>query len=254
MESPPIIYEMIGSPASTLIGMACVVVWLYTIQRNITFDKIAFSYERVIIHKEYWRVITSSFAHSGPLHLIFNLSALWSVKNLELLYGSVVYLKISFLLMIFSLVGVAAVYHIFIYYLKKEEYLARLSVGYSCVLFGLMTVYAQLSARSGLQILSVNIPLSLAPFASLIVTTLLIPQASLIGHLSGIIVGYFISWGFFDWFSNYFFFCTVLWLLILLVWNVNATTSWKFPASNFWDKSVHIHNGVIVHAPSTELV
>lgn len=43
-----------------------------------------------------------------------------------------------------------------------------------------------------------SMPMYLAPFASLVITSVLIPKASFLGHLSGIIAGYAISTGVFD--------------------------------------------------------
>ncbi|GAA0161823.1 serine protease [Lithospermum erythrorhizon] len=37
--------------------------------------------------------------------------------------------------------------------------------------------------------------ISFAPFESLIFTVIIVPQASFLGHLSGIVVGYAIAWG-----------------------------------------------------------
>lgn len=43
-----------------------------------------------------------------------------------------------------------------------------------------------------------NVPMWLTPFASLIITSILIPKASFLGHLSGIIAGFIISSRIFD--------------------------------------------------------
>ena len=39
----------------------------------------------------------------------------------------------------------------------------------------------------------VQLPMSLAPFGALVITSILIPQASFIGHLSGILMGYLMA-------------------------------------------------------------
>jgi membrane associated rhomboid family serine protease len=41
---------------------------------------VAFSYERVVTHREWWRVLTASHAHFDPFHLLFNVMALWCVR------------------------------------------------------------------------------------------------------------------------------------------------------------------------------
>ena len=40
----------------------------------------------------------------------------------------------------------------------------------------------------------VQLPMSLAPFGALVITSIIIPQASFIGHLSGILMGYFMAY------------------------------------------------------------
>lgn len=40
----------------------------------------------------------------------------------------------------------------------------------------------------------VQLPMSLAPFGALVITSVIIPQASFIGHLSGIMMGYLMAY------------------------------------------------------------
>ena len=40
----------------------------------------------------------------------------------------------------------------------------------------------------------VQLPMSLAPFGALVITSVIIPQASFIGHLSGILMGYLMAY------------------------------------------------------------
>ncbi|KAK3242295.1 hypothetical protein CYMTET_48007 [Cymbomonas tetramitiformis] len=50
-----------------------------------------------------------------------------------------------------------------------------------------------------LSLVGLHLPMNLAPFGSLIFTSMIVPQASFIGHLAGILVGYLISWHMFSW-------------------------------------------------------
>jgi len=72
-----------------------------------------------------------------------------------------------------------------------------------------------------------QIPLSLAPFGSLILTQILIPQASFIGHLSGIIVGYLISWDLFWWFDNTLFYTCFVWTLIGFLYSIKTNSNFN---------------------------
>jgi len=66
-----------------------------------------------------------------------------------------------------------------------------------------------------------SIPMWLAPFESLIVTSLLIPRSSFFGHLSGILAGYLIGLGYFDWFNTYWTVSFCLWMMIASLVRLN---------------------------------
>lgn len=60
-------------------------------------DKYSFNIDKVLIHKEYYRLISSAFLHSGWTHLIFNMVSLYSFGNyIEAFYGPFVFLLIYF--------------------------------------------------------------------------------------------------------------------------------------------------------------
>jgi hypothetical protein len=86
-------------------------------------------------------------------------------------------------------------------------------VGYSGVVFGWMTIASMVGGPGQTGLL--GLPLSYMPFLSLMITQIIVPQASLLGHLSGIVVGYAIYFGLFQWYSNFLFFCTLFWIFIL---------------------------------------
>lgn len=71
------------------------------------------------------------------------------------------------------------------------------AVGYSCVVFGWMTIVSVKQPSMRLDIFGLfNLPIALAPFESLVITSIMVPQASFVGHLAGIIAGYILSLGF----------------------------------------------------------
>jgi membrane associated rhomboid family serine protease len=62
------------------------------------FEKYRFEVDRILINKEYWRLITSSFLHVSWTHLLFNMMSLYAFSGLlELQLG-----EIKFLLLYFS--------------------------------------------------------------------------------------------------------------------------------------------------------
>jgi hypothetical protein len=53
----------------------------------------------------------------------------------------------------------------------------------------------------------------------------LIPNASFIGHVSGIVIGYVIGFHLLDWFTDYLFICALLWTIIWMAWSLKKTNA-----------------------------
>jgi membrane associated rhomboid family serine protease len=123
---------------------------------------------------EWWRLLTSGFLHIGPIHLLFNMMALWVLgRDLEVVLGRGRFLA----LYLISLLGGAAA--VMLFYGPDESV-----AGASGAVFGLMGGLAvvlkrlQVSAGQVIGLIAVNIAISVA-----------IPGISLIGHLGGLVVG-----------------------------------------------------------------
>eukprot|EP00976_Prorocentrum_cordatum_P112653 1195571-Prorocentrum_minimum.AAC.4 len=204
----PIIYDVIERPISSVVICVCTCVWVYLNGHSVGYEHVGFSYHAVVHNGEYWRCISATFSHISILHLIFNMTSLWSLGVVEGMaaqgLGEIVYLKYTLVLIVMPLVLVLAIYHALIRFWKKEEYVHVTAVGYSCVVFGWMTIIAQLHPTHQIQFLGLlSLPMSLAPFGSLVFTSIIVPQASFVGHLAGILVGYLIAWSWFDWIDGY---------------------------------------------------
>jgi len=227
MESQSLLFEIQETPAISFTIAICSTFWLYILHKNIEYDEIALSYRKIIKERELWRVLTSTFAHFHILHLVFNMSSMWSLRIVELQFGWLFYLKYSFLLMCGSALLILISYHILIYYFHMERYENSLAVGFSCVVFGWMTFVSVISSKNSLSFFGIAIPLSIAPFFSLIFTSLMIQNASFIGHLSGIVVGYLIAFNehlSLNLFSNYAFICLFMISCILVLLNTWKTS------------------------------
>jgi glycopeptide antibiotics resistance protein len=72
----------------------------------------------------------------------------------------------------------------------NAHHLTASAIGYSCVLFG-MTSFESLShATATISVLGLRLPALFAPFASLIMVSILVPSSSFVGHLGGILAGF----------------------------------------------------------------
>mmetsp|Transcript_40660 Transcript_40660/g.66112 ORF Transcript_40660/g.66112 Transcript_40660/m.66112 type:complete len:281 (-) Transcript_40660:77-919(-) len=186
---------------------ACTAIWFYLWNYDVQIERFGYQYQKVVAEHEWWRAISASFAHTSPLHLIFNMMALWNSATMEIHYGWVTYLKYSFLLVLLSMVAVTVFYYLAIHHFERDYYRHVYSLGYSCVVFGWMMIQCE-TCGGQMSIFGLRIPARLAPFASLLITQLIVPRASFIGHLSGIIVGEVIALGFFSWFIDPLFWAT----------------------------------------------
>jgi hypothetical protein len=89
-----------------------------------------------------------------------------------------------------------------------------------------MTILAAKQPSSKLNLFGVlSLPISFAPFESLIFTSIMVPQASFIGHLSGIIVGYSIAWGLIHGMNNYWAITMLGWIVLVFVMSLKRTGS-----------------------------
>ncbi|HEY8372251.1 MAG TPA: rhomboid family intramembrane serine protease [Pseudonocardiaceae bacterium] len=123
---------------------------------------------------EWWRLFTSGFLHFGPLHLAFNMFALWIIgRDLERVLG---WLRFSAVYLLSLLGGSAAVF----LFGEVDTWTA----GASGAVFGLMAgvtvaaVRLRFDPRPALTVIALNLFLSIT-----------LPGISLLGHLGGLVIG-----------------------------------------------------------------
>ena len=122
----------------------------------------------------WWQLVTSGFLHIGPLHLAFNMIALWVIgRDLERVLGRVRYLVVYLV----SLLGGSLVVYLFANPMSD-------TAGASGAVFGLMGGLAvvlmrlRLSPRPALTIIVLNVAISFV-----------VPNISILGHLGGLAFG-----------------------------------------------------------------
>ena len=133
---------------------------------------------------EYWRIVTALFLHFGPLHLIFNLYALFVIgPGLERIIGSIRFALYYFLTGLGSSAGVLL--------LRFTDFSrAETLVGASGCVMGMVGVWAGYLIRhrqepfAGRRLR--NIVLIVAIQSAFDLST---PQISMTAHLSGLVTG-----------------------------------------------------------------
>ena len=123
---------------------------------------------------ELWRLFTAGFLHFGPIHLAFNMLALWVIgRDLEQVLGSARFLVVYLV----SLLGGSLVVFLF-------ENETTMTGGASGAVFGLM---------GGLAVVLLRLRRSPGPALTIIALNVFIsfvvPGISILGHLGGLVFG-----------------------------------------------------------------
>jgi rhomboid domain-containing protein 1 len=142
---------------------------------------------------EWQRLVLAAFLHADEHHLYYNLaSLLWKGVQLERSMGSARFaaLLAELLIVSHSLVVIAS------YLLASfgpPDYLdlpqSLCAVGFSAVLFG-MKVVLNHNSPGWSNILGIPFPTRFLCWGELVLSSLLFPQASFLGHLCGILAGF----------------------------------------------------------------
>uniref|UniRef100_A0A915PM49 Peptidase S54 rhomboid domain-containing protein n=1 Tax=Setaria digitata TaxID=48799 RepID=A0A915PM49_9BILA len=148
---------------------------------------------RIVYRSEWFRLLASTVMHADDMHLYFNMvSLLWKGRRLEPLLGSrrFLLLLVTFALATSStMVGLSYLADE-VFYFGNGSFVNQCAVGFSGVLFALKVLHTTYFPYTDRNLFGwFPIPSQYACWAELFLLQLLTPNASFIGHLSGIIVG-----------------------------------------------------------------
>mmetsp|Transcript_8058 Transcript_8058/g.8087 ORF Transcript_8058/g.8087 Transcript_8058/m.8087 type:complete len:638 (+) Transcript_8058:148-2061(+) len=227
-DSPPLpstqtsnIGQLLQRPITTvLLGIIFYVAYVLYSSRTDPAD-VSFSYDKVVNQGEYWRMITASFSHFDAWHLLFNTMSLYQLGELEVTYGSVTFAFLNIDLVFITMGIVILCSHIMITKYGRADQTYSSAVGFSCVLFAWMVAasvrmkefcpifllpslcFSTYYLPNPLAYFSLGplggFPVNIGPVVLLVITKVIIPQSSFLGHLSGIIIGYPLAWNALNW-------------------------------------------------------
>eukprot|EP00898_Chlorokybus_atmophyticus_P001440 jgi/Chlat1/2297/Chrsp17S02798 len=182
----PLWYDVADRPATSAVVCACCAAWAALQRRGgLGYEDVGMSYIKVVEEGQLWRVLSSAFSHLSLLHLIFNMSSLWTLapaSEASPALGTRKYVLHSCQLLLLASALVLVIYYALIRYAGVERYRHVTAVGYSHVVFGWMAIVAQRAHthhNSNIDFFGFSagaVPLSLAPFGSLLLTQLIVPQ------------------------------------------------------------------------------
>lgn len=157
---------------------------------------LTFSPRKIIEEFQFWRLITGTFMHGGILHLCMNML---SFAQLGLTFESKVgTLSYFFHIIVFGLIEslIHALIAWAMYLGGDSSAWSSSAVGFSGVLFALIVVDISISGGDDRSVLGLFlVPSWIYPWVMLLVMSLLVQNASFLGHLSGIIAGYLYQFG-----------------------------------------------------------
>ena len=155
-----------------------------------------------ILYKGEWqRLVYSAFTHADEYHLYYNMASfLYKGSQLEPLYGSVKFaLLIGELILTSGLmyIGCALVLHqqwyaptmSLSFLMGSRNLMNTCAVGFSAVLFGLKVILTH-NAPGWSTVWGVSVPTKFVAWLEMVVIQLVTPNASLIGHVCGILAGW----------------------------------------------------------------
>lgn len=148
------------------------------------------SVQSVWFQKDWKRLVLAPFIHADSWHLYYNLASfMWKARTLERHYGS---LYFAYLMATFSIL--TSTLYVALNFATAEffdswSYVNTCAVGFSGVIFAVKVLTTHLQPGGMTFVMGIGVPLRLAVWAELILISVLVPNASFVGHLAGILVG-----------------------------------------------------------------
>lgn len=218
-------FRLLASPivpplGTSLVIFFCMLASLFLRRYRYSSSMFAMSLHRFREKQEYWRVFTSPFVHTEWTELAFSCYSIWSIRHLEAFHGFREYLTISLVLLLVSNAMQVRIIEVLKSYSSMMEHLSRVEwSGYFGILFGWTVVQSHLPVleeESMVRILEIiPVPQSLGPFVLFIIVQLVLLKSNVVSNVSGMIAGYLVAMGLFDWvIEPYFAFCLVQWCCV----------------------------------------
>lgn len=93
-----VVWQAMVCPVTTLSILLITWTWVKIFLQEWDPRHFTLSYADCIQRKQYWRPLSAAFCHSSFILLLFNASSLWSLRHIELRYGTLFYLRYTVLL------------------------------------------------------------------------------------------------------------------------------------------------------------
>ena len=154
-------------------------------------DQVCISAGRVWYYKEWSRLLLSPFFHLDDWHIYYNMASfLWKGISLERHYGSGYFLYMVAVFSVLSSAVYCGLQFALTEFFDQASYMWQCAAGFSAVIFALKVVTTYGMPHRTVYIMGmIPVPSRHAVWAELVLISVLVPRASFVGHLAGILVG-----------------------------------------------------------------
>lgn len=200
------ISEVYASPA--LVLMILVILWIYV---RITIDNIDIkrwqvSYTECIVSNQWYRILSYSFCHDSLVHLLLNISGLWSLRIAEKIYGSLFIAKYTIILGLFEAISTLGIVHWMLKY-SRWQFPAHHPVyntsvyGFTSIILGWLGFLSidLIIRRKNLLFYVFGVlpmPIPIAPIALILLSQCILPRTQSLSLGGGLAGGYLLAFGF----------------------------------------------------------
>lgn len=164
----------------------------------LVLPRLCLSGEGVWYQGEYLRLLVPALRHSHDIHLYYNMVSLaWKGIALERRFGSFRFFITLVVLTLMSSTAYVALAMFAADLLEDYSYMQQCAVGFSGVLFAMkvLTTHYDLDPNERAAYFGFLLPVRWAVWAELLLIQLMVPNASFIGHLGGILAGLVFLYG-----------------------------------------------------------
>ncbi|CAB4055034.1 RHBDD1 [Lepeophtheirus salmonis] len=131
-----------------------------------------------VVEGHFSSILLGPLFHADDIHLYYNMANfIWKGRKLERIYGSINFALLLLVLTIGSSLSFVGLSYLAADFLQDPSFIRTRAIGFSGVLFALKVIVAR------------DNPLTIGMWAELVITQLAVPNASFLGHLSGVLFG-----------------------------------------------------------------
>lgn len=197
--------QILYRPATTLLlGLNVYLAYRYWDGR-ISPSSVAKIYNKIVVEYELWRSFSGATAHFEPLHLGFNMMSLYSLgMELEENFGSVNFFLYNVSLIVLTTAVMMGLTWLRIRNTGNTALSGTSTVGFSGILFAWMVVASlERSNTCPVPFLPdmcfdtynvLGLKFNAGPLVQLVIAQFIMPRASFVGHLAGIVCGFLVHW------------------------------------------------------------